>query len=91
SKHEPNTFYHGGQLLLKTTDMGRNWTEVSPDLTRNEKDKQGRPGVPFTNEAVGAENYGTLSYILEHPNEKGVIYTGSDDGVVSLTRDGGKT
>ncbi|MFV7869547.1 WD40/YVTN/BNR-like repeat-containing protein, partial [Enterococcus faecium] len=63
----------------------------SPDLTRNEKDKQGRPGVPFTNEAVGAENYGTLSYILEHPNEKGVIYTGSDDGVVSLTRDGGKT
>lgn len=91
SKHEPNTFYHGSQLLLKTTDMGRSWAEVSPDLTRNEKDKQGKPGVPFTNEAVGAENYGTLSYVLEHPNEKGVIYTGSDDGVVSVTKDGGKT
>jgi photosystem II stability/assembly factor-like uncharacterized protein len=91
SKHEPGTFYHGGQMLLKTTDMGRTWTEASPDLTRNEKEKQGRPGVPFTNEAVGAENYGTLSYVIEHPNEKGVIYTGSDDGVVSLTRDGGKT
>ena len=91
SKHEPGTFYHGSQLLLKTTDMGKTWTEVSPDLTRNEKEKQGKPGVPFTNEAVGAENYGTLSYVIESPNEKGVIYTGSDDGVVSITRDGGKT
>jgi photosystem II stability/assembly factor-like uncharacterized protein len=91
SKHEPGTFYHGSQLLLKTTDMGKTWTEVSPDLTRNEKEKQGKPGVPFTNEAVGAENYGTLSYVIEHPKEKGVIYTGSDDGVVSLTKDGGKT
>jgi hypothetical protein len=71
--------------------MGKTWTEVSPDLTRNEKEKQGKPGVPFTNEAVGAENYGTLSYVIEHPKEKGVIYTGSDDGVVSLTKDGGKT
>ncbi len=89
SKHEPNTFYHGSQFLLKTADMGKTWTESSPDLTRNEKDKQGKPGVPFTNEAVGAENYGTLSYIMESPLEKGVIYTGSDDGVVSLTKDGG--
>jgi hypothetical protein len=89
SKHEPNTFYHGAQYLLKTTDMGKTWTEASPDLTRNEKEKQGKPGVPFTNEAVGAENYGTLSYIIESPLEKGVIYTGSDDGVVSITRDGG--
>ena len=91
SKHEPGTFYHGSQLLLKTTDMGKTWTEVSPDLTRNEIEKQGKPGVPFTNEAVGAENYGTLSYVIESPKEKGVIYTGSDDGVVSVTRDGGKT
>ncbi len=89
SKHEPNTFYHGSQYVLKTSDMGKTWTEASPDLTRNEKDKQGKPGVPFTNEAVGAENYGTLSYIMESPLEKGVIYTGSDDGVVSVTRDGG--
>ena len=91
SKHEPGTFYHGSQLLLKTTDMGKTWIEVSPDLTKNEKEKQGKPGVPFTNEAVGAENYGTLSYVIESPKEKGVIYTGSDDGVVSITRDGGKT
>lgn len=91
SRHEPNTFYHGAQLLLKTSDLGRTWTEVSPDLTRNEKEKQGKPGVPFTNEAVGAENYGTLAYVAESPHEKGVIWTGSDDGLVHLTRDGGKT
>ncbi len=91
SKHEPNTFYHGAQLLLRTRDKGLTWEEVSPDLTRNEKDKQGKMGGPYTNEAVGAENYGTLAYVMESPHEKGVIWTGSDDGVVQLTRDGGKT
>lgn len=91
SKHEPNAFYHGAQVLLKTTDMGKTWKEVSPDLTRNEKEKQGKPGVPYTNEAVGAENYGTLAYVLESPYEKGVIWTGSDDGLVYLTRDNGAT
>ena len=88
SKHEPNAYYHGSQYLLKTTDMGRSWKEVSPDLTRNEKEKQGKGGGPYTNEAVGAENYGTLAYVMESPHEKGVIWTGSDDGLVYLTRDG---
>jgi len=89
SKHEPNVYYHGSQYLLRTDDWGKTWKEVSPDLTRNEKEKQGKPGIPFTNEAVGAENYGTLSYILESPYEKGVIYTGSDDGYVYMTKDNG--
>jgi hypothetical protein len=89
SKHEPNTFYHGSQHLLRTRDLGRTWEEASPDLTRNEKEKQGKGGVPYTNEAVGAENYGTLSYVIESPQEKGVIWTGSDDGLVYLTQDGG--
>lgn len=91
SKHEPGTYYHGAQLLLRTRDMGATWEEVSPDLTRNEKEKQGKMGGPYTNEAVGAENYGTLAYVIESPHEKGVIWTGSDDGYVQLTRDGGKT
>lgn len=91
SQHEPNTFYHGAQILLKTQDWGKTWTEVSPDLTRNEKEKQGKGGVPYTNEAVGAENYGTLAYVIESPHEAGVIWTGSDDGLVQLTRDNGKT
>ncbi len=87
SQHEPDAFYHGSQYLLKTTDMGKTWKEVSPDLTRNEKEKQGKGGGPYTNEAVGAENYGTLSYVIESPHESGVIWTGSDDGLVYLTRD----
>jgi photosystem II stability/assembly factor-like uncharacterized protein len=91
SRHEPNTFYHAAQVLLKTSDMGRSWTEVSPDLTRDDEEKQGTPGVPFTNEAVGAENYGTIAYVAESPHEPGVIWTGSDDGLVHLTRDGGAT
>ena len=91
SKHEPNTYYHGSQYLLKTSDMGKSWKEASPDLTRNEKEKQGKGGGPYTNEEVGAENYGTLAYIAESPHEKGVIWTGSDDGLVQLTRDGGAT
>jgi photosystem II stability/assembly factor-like uncharacterized protein len=89
SKYEPNTYFHGAQYVLKTSDMGRTWKEISPDLTRNEKDKQGKGGGPYTNEAVGAENYGTLAYITESPHEKGVIWTGSDDGFVYVTRDGG--
>ena len=91
SRHEANTFYHGSQYLLRTSDLGKTWKEVSPDLTRNEKAKQGKGGGPYTNEAVGAENYGTLAYIMESPHEKGVIWTGSDDGLVQLTRDGGAT
>jgi photosystem II stability/assembly factor-like uncharacterized protein len=91
SKHEPGTFYHAAQLLMRTRDMGRTWTEVSPDLTRNEKEKQGKGGGPYTNEAVGAENYGTIAYVMESPHEKGVIWVGSDDGLVHLTRDGGAT
>lgn len=89
-KHD-NSYYHGSQYVLKTTDMGKTWKEISPDLTRNEKEKQGKGGGPFTNEAVGAENYGTLAYISVSPHEKGVIWTGSDDGYVHVTRDGGAT
>jgi len=89
SKFEPNTFYHGAQMVFKTTDMGKTWTKVSPDLTRNLNDRQGNGGGPYTNEAVGAENYGVLSYIKESATEKGVIWTGSNDGLVYLTRDEG--
>jgi len=60
-------------------------------LTRNEKDKQGKGGGPYTNEAVGAENYGTIAYVVESPHEKGHIWVGTDDGLVQLTKDGGKT
>lgn len=91
SQHESNTFYHGAQLLLRTRDMGVTWSEMSPDLTRNIDAKQGNGGGPYTNEAVGAENYGTLAYVVESPHEKGVFYTGSDDGFVYVTKDDGES
>lgn len=91
SKHEPNTWYHCAQYVLRSRDEGYSWEVISPDLTTNDDSKQGNGGGPYTNEAVGAENYGTISYIIESPHEKGVIYTGSDDGMVYLTRDNGKT
>ena len=91
SQHEENTFYHGAQVLLKTQDLGVTWTEVSPDLTRDDENKQGLGGVPYTNEGAGGENYNTLSYVVESPHEAGVIWTGSDDGLVHLTRDNGDT
>lgn len=91
SLHHPNRYYHGAQLVLATDDNGQTWRELSPDLTQNIDAKQGKGGEPYTVEAVGAENYGTLSYIAESPHEKGVIWTTSDDGFVYLTRDDGVT
>ena len=91
SQHDKNTWYHAAQLMLRTRDLGTSWEEVSPDLTRNQIEKQGKGGGPYTNESVGAESYGTISYVVESPHEAGVIWTGSDDGLVHLTRDDGKS
>jgi hypothetical protein len=74
---------------LKSADRGVTWTEISPDLTRNDLEKQGRNGGPLTPENVGAEYYNTLFYIVESPHERGHIWAGSDDGLVHLSRDGG--
>lgn len=91
SQHDPKTVYHAGQVLFKTQDEGQSWTVISPDLTRNDTLKQGLGGYPLTNEGAGGENYNTLSYVAESPHEKGVIYTGSDCGLVHITMDGGAT
>lgn len=91
SQHEPDTFYHCAQLVLRTRDRGISWEEASPDLTRDIDAKQGKGGLPYTNEAVGAENYGTIAYLIESPHEAGVFYTGSDDGYVQITKDNMET
>lgn len=90
SPHDRNTIYHAGNVVFKTTDGGINWTAISPDLTRNDKSKQGPGGGPYTNEAAGGENYNTIMYLVESPHEKGVLYAGSDDGLVHITKDGGQ-
>jgi photosystem II stability/assembly factor-like uncharacterized protein len=91
SPHDAKTIYHAANVLLRTNNGGISWQEISPDLTRNEKLKQGPGGGPLTNEGAGGENYNTIYYVMESPLEKGVIWTGSDCGLVQVTRDDGKT
>jgi len=90
SPHDPSIIYHAGNVLLKTTNGGINWEVISPDLTRNDSTKQGLGGGPITNEGAGGENYNTIYYVTESSLEKGVIWTGSDCGLVYMTTDGGK-
>jgi photosystem II stability/assembly factor-like uncharacterized protein len=90
SQFDPRTIYHGANVLLRSRDRGRSWEEVSPDLTRAQEEKLGYGGGPITNEGAGGEIYGTLAYVAESPLEEGLIWTGSDDGLVYLTRDGGE-
>lgn len=87
----PGIIYHAANKVLRTDDGGYSWQEISPDLTRNETDKQGAGGGPFTNEGAGGENYNTISYLACSPHEAGVIWAGSDDGLVHHTRDEGVT
>ena len=89
SPHDPTVIYYGTQKLLRSTDRGVSWKEISGDLTRNDPDKQGRNGGPLTPENVGAEFYNTIFYIVESPREAGVIWVGSDDGRVHVSRDNG--
>ncbi len=90
SPHDPKTLYIGSQVLLKTTNEGQNWEAISPDLTRNDKSKMGSSGGPITQDNTSVEYYCTIFTIMESPVTKGVIWTGSDDGLVQVTRDGGK-
>lgn len=87
--HDPRLIYHGANVVLKSSDNGTSWFEISPDLTRNDTSRHLPGGVPFTNEGAGGENYNTISYLVVSPHEKGVIYAGSDDGLIHVTKNGG--
>ncbi|MCP3959446.1 MAG: glycosyl hydrolase [bacterium] len=89
SPHDPEVLYYGTQVLLRSSDRGRTWEELSGDLTRDEEDKQGQGGGPITNEQAGAEFYNTLFYVAPSPHEPDTIWVGSDDGLLHVTRDGG--
>jgi len=90
SPHDPNTLYVGGNQVYKSTDEGQSWIAISPDLTRADPETLQPSGGPVNRDAVGAEVYATVFAFAESPHEAGVLWAGSDDGLIHLSRDGGE-
>jgi len=90
SPHDPDVLYYGSQYVHRTRDRGVTWERISPDLTAHPDCCQGPSGEPITRDVTGEEFYSTLYAITESPLEKGVIWTGSNDGPFYVTRDNGK-
>jgi len=91
SPHDPNMLYVGSSVVFKSTDEGHSFTPISPDLTRNDPKTLGPSGGPITRDQTSVEYYATVFTISESPLEKGVIWTGSDDGVIAVTKNGGQS
>jgi photosystem II stability/assembly factor-like uncharacterized protein len=91
SPNSPHVEYYGSQYLHRSKDGGRTWERISPDLTAHPPGTQGASGEPITRDATGEEIYSTLYSIRESPVAKGLIWTGSNDGLIFVTRDDGKT
>ena len=90
SRYAPHPVYVGANRLFRSTDEGRTWKAISPDLTTDDKMKQGDSGGPVTVDNSGVDHYCTLTVIAESPRTRGTLWTGSDDGLVHVSRDGGK-
>ena len=86
---DPGVLYVGSQHVWKSTNEGQSWTKISPDLTRHDPRTMGASGGPITKDNTGVETYATVFSIAPSPKDAGVIWTGSDDGFVFMTRDGG--
>ena len=91
SPHAPHAVYYGSQFVHRSLDGGVHWQKISPDLTAHPDGTQQASGEPITRDATGEEVYSTLYAIRESPVQKGVIWAGSNDGLVHVTRDDGKT
>lgn len=91
SPHDPSVVYHCSQFVHKTTDEGKTWETISPDLTAFEEDKQVISGAPITRDITGEEFYSTIYAIRESPIKQGVIWVGANDGPVHVSQDGGKS
>jgi hypothetical protein len=91
SPHDPDVLYYGSQYVHRTRDRGVTWEKISPDLTAHPECCQGASGEPITRDVTGEEFYSTLYAIAESPLEKGVIWTGANDGPFHVTRNNGKT
>jgi photosystem II stability/assembly factor-like uncharacterized protein len=91
SPHNPKKLYAAGNQLFVTYNEGQSWEAISPDLTTNDKSKQKSSGGPITQDNTSVEYYCTIFAAAESPRKEGLIWTGSDDGLVHISRDGGKT
>jgi photosystem II stability/assembly factor-like uncharacterized protein len=90
SPQDPNVLYHGSQVLFRTTDQGLSWTPISGDLTRNDKTKQQSSGGPLTQDNTSVEYFDTIFAIAPSPKQKGLIWIGTDDGLIQITQDDGQ-
>ena len=91
SPHDPNILYNAAQYVFRSSDGGHSWQTISPDLTRNDKTKQTDSGGPITKDQASIEFYDIIFTVAESPKQKGLIWAGTDDGLIQLTRDGGKS
>jgi len=91
SQHNPDALYVAGNHVFRSRDLGTTWEMLSPDLTRNDPTKLQASGGPITRDNTGAEVYCTIFALAESPRTEGVFWAGSDDGLVHLSRDGGKS
>ncbi len=91
SPHDSGTLYTAAQVLFRSLDEGYSWEQISPDLTRNDKSTMGPSGGPITKDNTAVEYYGTIFAALESPHQEGVFWTGSDDGLIHVSRDSGES
>ncbi len=91
SPHDPNILYNAAQYVFRSTDSGHSWQTISPDLTRNDKSKQQDSGGPITRDQASIEYYDLVFTVAESPKQKGLIWAGTDDGLIQVTRDDGKS
>ncbi len=91
SAYDSNVLYSASQFVLKSNDRGHSWNPISPDLTRNDKSKQRPSGGDITLDITSVEYYDTVFALAESPLQRGMLWAGTDDGLIQLTRDDGKT
>jgi len=90
SPHNPDVLYTAAECVFKSMDHGQSWTQISGDLTRNDKSKQQPSGGPLTNDITSIEYYDTIFALAESPVKKGTLWAGTDDGLVQVTTDDGQ-
>lgn len=90
SKFDPDVLYHAAQVIFKTKNEGQSWEIISPDLTRNDKTKQKPSGGPITHDNTSVEYYCTIFALAQSYHNPNTLWVGTDDGVVSITKNGGK-